>query len=277
MSDYVRQKDFSVKDALGTGDPDKVIKGSDVDAELDAVVTAVASKADRLSGHTTDNVVSLTSTGGLKDSNIAETDVATLSGAQTVTGAKTHSGNLALSGSATLTLAADPTADLEAATKQYVDNAVPSYYRAEYSTAAGTDGANSVSGSWQTYPLSSETDDPDSIGSLASNAVTLDAGTYECEASVKVGSSGQAQVRLRQTSGTAATLLNGTPAHEAANYGGVQHGLTGRFTLAAQETIELQYRCATSTTAGLGNAPSGSPSNWGEPHVWGWLIVRKVA
>jgi len=46
MSDYTRVHDFSAKDALSTGDALKVIKGSEVDAELDAVVTAVATKIE---------------------------------------------------------------------------------------------------------------------------------------------------------------------------------------------------------------------------------------
>lgn len=46
MSDYTRQNDFSVKDALSSGDAAKLIKGSDVDDELDAIRTAVNSKAD---------------------------------------------------------------------------------------------------------------------------------------------------------------------------------------------------------------------------------------
>ena len=45
MGDYARQHDFSAKDALSTGDAAKLIKGSEVDAELNAVVTAVATKA----------------------------------------------------------------------------------------------------------------------------------------------------------------------------------------------------------------------------------------
>ena len=45
MADYARQNDFSAKDALSTGDAAKLIKGSEVDEELDAIVTAVATKA----------------------------------------------------------------------------------------------------------------------------------------------------------------------------------------------------------------------------------------
>jgi hypothetical protein len=46
MSDYSRQNDFGAKDLLSTGNPDKLILGADVDEELDAVLTAVASKTD---------------------------------------------------------------------------------------------------------------------------------------------------------------------------------------------------------------------------------------
>ena len=46
MSDYTRQHDFSVKDSLASGDAEKIILGADVDDEFDAIVTAIASKAD---------------------------------------------------------------------------------------------------------------------------------------------------------------------------------------------------------------------------------------
>lgn len=46
MSDYTQITDFSAKDSLTTGDPEKVILGSDVDAELAAIATAIATKFD---------------------------------------------------------------------------------------------------------------------------------------------------------------------------------------------------------------------------------------
>jgi len=52
MGDYARQHDFSAKDALSTGDAAKLIKGSEVDEELDAIVTAVATKATVAKGTT---------------------------------------------------------------------------------------------------------------------------------------------------------------------------------------------------------------------------------
>jgi hypothetical protein len=46
MSDYTKATNFTLKDDLTTGDPGKVIKGSEIDAEYTAIASAVASKAD---------------------------------------------------------------------------------------------------------------------------------------------------------------------------------------------------------------------------------------
>lgn len=46
MSDYTQITDYSAKDALTTGDPEKIILGSDVDNDLDAIATAILSKYD---------------------------------------------------------------------------------------------------------------------------------------------------------------------------------------------------------------------------------------
>lgn len=46
MSDYTQITDFSVKDGLSTGDPEKLILGADFDGEFAALSTAIASKYD---------------------------------------------------------------------------------------------------------------------------------------------------------------------------------------------------------------------------------------
>lgn len=50
MTDYVRSANFTAKDSLPAGNPLKVIKGSDVDAEFDVVAIAVATKVDESGG-----------------------------------------------------------------------------------------------------------------------------------------------------------------------------------------------------------------------------------
>lgn len=46
MSDYTFGNDFSVKDGLASGDPNKLILGSDMDSEFEAIETHIASKVD---------------------------------------------------------------------------------------------------------------------------------------------------------------------------------------------------------------------------------------
>ena len=73
MSDYTQIVNFTAKDALASGDPAKLAKGTELDAELAAISTAITSKADdSLSAH--------------------------LAGVETLTGNKTFSGNSTFSG-----------------------------------------------------------------------------------------------------------------------------------------------------------------------------------
>ena len=46
MSDFVKSQEYSDKDALASGDPEKLILGTDFDTELDALTVAIASKYD---------------------------------------------------------------------------------------------------------------------------------------------------------------------------------------------------------------------------------------
>jgi len=46
MSNYSQTTDFSAKDSLPSGNAAKVIKGSDVDTEFEAIATAIATKKD---------------------------------------------------------------------------------------------------------------------------------------------------------------------------------------------------------------------------------------
>ena len=50
MSNYTQSTDFSAKDALTTGDPEKIILGADIDAEFSLISTAISSKMDDSSG-----------------------------------------------------------------------------------------------------------------------------------------------------------------------------------------------------------------------------------
>lgn len=47
MSNYTRITDFTSKDSLPTGNPSKAVLGAELEAEFDAIATAVATKKDK--------------------------------------------------------------------------------------------------------------------------------------------------------------------------------------------------------------------------------------
>lgn len=67
MAAYTKATDFAVKDSLASGNPNKLVKGTEIDSEFTAIQAAVNSKADKdspaLTGTAT--AVNLTVTGTL--------------------------------------------------------------------------------------------------------------------------------------------------------------------------------------------------------------------
>lgn len=65
MSNYVKSTNFATKDSLASGNPAKLIKGTELNTEFDNIASAVTSKADAsgaaLTGTTT--AVNLTVSG----------------------------------------------------------------------------------------------------------------------------------------------------------------------------------------------------------------------
>lgn len=46
MSNYTKTTNFTAKDSLTSGDPNKVVKGAEIDTEYTNIATAIATKAD---------------------------------------------------------------------------------------------------------------------------------------------------------------------------------------------------------------------------------------
>ena len=70
MSNYTKITNFAAKDAMVSGNPAKVIKGTEVGAEYDAIAVAVNSKA---------NLASPTFTGTVTAANLTATGTVNLS------------------------------------------------------------------------------------------------------------------------------------------------------------------------------------------------------
>tara|TARA_R110000803_G_scaffold60838_1_gene120330 strand:- start:98 stop:1534 length:1437 start_codon:yes stop_codon:yes gene_type:complete len=60
MTDYTKTTNFTAKDSLTTGDPNKVVSGAEIDAEFDALATASASKVDDGANSTLTSLTGLT-------------------------------------------------------------------------------------------------------------------------------------------------------------------------------------------------------------------------
>ena len=76
MSNYTKATDFSVKDSLPSGNTAKIVRGTEINDEFNAVVTAVATKAD-IAGPTFTGTVTVPT---LSAANIAGTLAGTISG-----------------------------------------------------------------------------------------------------------------------------------------------------------------------------------------------------
>lgn len=73
MSDYTRIYNLTVKDSLPTGNSGKVIKGTELDAELNAVAAAISSKADSNSPTFTGVPAAPTAAAGTNTTQLATT------------------------------------------------------------------------------------------------------------------------------------------------------------------------------------------------------------
>ena len=73
MANYTKATDFASKDALIPGDPNKIVKGAEIDDEFSNIQTAVNSKADLLSATLTGTPLAPTAVFGTNTTQIATT------------------------------------------------------------------------------------------------------------------------------------------------------------------------------------------------------------
>ena len=73
MAQYVKATNFASKDALLSGDPNKIVKGTEIDDEFSSIQTAVNTKADTLSPALTGTPTAPTATAGTNTTQIATT------------------------------------------------------------------------------------------------------------------------------------------------------------------------------------------------------------
>ena len=133
---------------------------------------------------------------------------------------------------------------------------------------AGTDGGTQTSGAYYTRDLNTTSYNGITGASLASNQVTLAAGTYHVEAiATHKGPSGN--LRWYNITDSASAVAGQTNYFE----GWGEFKLVGVFTIAASKVFELQYRVS-GTTAGNG---LGVKNSYQAVEVYSMVTIVKVA
>lgn len=134
--------------------------------------------------------------------------------------------------------------------------AAPDYILLHDEKGAGTNGGTFSSGAWQKRDINTVSSDTGGHASLASNQITLDAGTYRMQIRCPALTCGSHQARLYDT--TAAAVIKygssgyaGRPSDDILDYSVI----TGQFTLSVESVLEIQHQCyVTKADYGLGVA-----------------------
>lgn len=86
MTDYVKSTNFASKDSLASGNPLKIVKGTEIDTEFNNIATAVATKLDSNGGTLTSGTISGGTISGITDLAVADGGT----GASTAADARTN-------------------------------------------------------------------------------------------------------------------------------------------------------------------------------------------
>ncbi len=135
---------------------------------------------------------------------------------------------------------------------------------------ASDHGGTFTSGSFQTRTLNTSLTNEISGASLSSNQITLPSGTYYINASAPAYSVNRHTIKLRNITDSTDTLLGTSSYAEGSTSVANIAMVTGRFTISAQKTFEIQHRCqTTSATLGFGVAKDMSETNvYTDVQIW---------
>lgn len=139
---------------------------------------------------------------------------------------------------------------------------------------AGTDGGTATSGSWFTRTLNTVVIDTSSIVGLASNQITLQAGTYLIQASAPAFNARRYKIRLRNiTDGTTVGVGTSEASFPASDVQ-TRSFVTSMFTITSAKVFEIQQRVETTTATNGQGIGSGA---FGEVEVYADVLITKIS
>lgn len=148
---------------------------------------------------------------------------------------------------------------------------VTAYLQYQDQKTQNTVGGAFSSGAWRTRVLNTEVSDVGGYGTLASNQITLAAGTYLIRASAPAYYVNRNQLRLQNVTDTT-TLLVGQSNFSAAVGADMSETmalLSGVFTIAASKALELQHQCSTTNgTDGFGVTANFTTEVYAVVELW---------
>ena len=198
---------------------------------------------------------------------VANTNACLLTGDQTIAGVKTFS-------SFPVTPSEAPTTDYQTANKKYADDIRKNLLHVQEEQSANTKGGTFTSGAWRTRVLNTVKTNEISGASLASNQITLPAGTYDVEASAPAYKVGRHKLLFYNVSDTKTEFMGQCAYTSNSDATSTHSFLSGRVTIASAKAFEVQHRCET-TVADNG---FGVESNFAATvEVYTVVKIRKVA
>lgn len=141
--------------------------------------------------------------------------------------------------------------------------------------AANTNGGACTSGAWRTRTLNTAITNEVTGASLATNQITLPAGTYWVQATAPGFFLGLHKAKLRNTTDGSDTLIGTSeysPGAVVSDTSQSRSVITGRFTIAGSKVFEVQHQCSiTNASNGF-----GVPSNFGVVEVYTDISIWKL-
>lgn len=135
--------------------------------------------------------------------------------------------------------------------------------------ASGTAGGTATSGAWRTRTLNTSKVNTISGASLASNQITLPAGTYYLEASAPAVVSDSHQARLYNVTDSVELVLGTSEFNVNTDASQTTSLVVGQFTLTAAKVLELQHQVQTTRASnGFGVAHTFGVNVYADVRIW---------